>query len=50
LRFVKELDDYKAFDDDIAQKARFIETGFEAMEEFSDSFKSSSQCTIWRDS
>jgi uncharacterized protein YoxC len=37
LRFVKELDDYKAFDDDIAQKARFIETGFETMEEFSDS-------------
>ena len=37
LRFVKELDDYEAFDDDIAQKARFIETGFETMEEFSDS-------------
>ena len=37
VRFVKELDDYKAFDDDVAQKARFIETGFETMEEFSDS-------------
>ena len=37
VRFVKELDDYKAFDDDFAQKARFIETGFETMEEFSDS-------------
>ena len=30
VRFVKELDDYKALDDDVAQKARFsiIETGF----------------------